>query len=291
LPTIDDEMTIADSDGDAIPLPHGRLGGRTRRKAPAVGLRPTVRFTIAFTLTLAWLAFSVWVSDPWRDELEAAIGPVMAWVIPIFLAYIPSLVIGFMIFTLLITRYQELPLEPPTGNWAEGAWPSVTIVVAAWNESQAIVRTLEHIGELSYEGRVEVVVADNNSTDDTALLVRRSHGVAVGDPFARCAGGCRSRCRRARGVAQRVADRRLDGMEARQVATRTSWLGLLAGWYVASTGDEPVNSLVNASGLVQSPSVDRTEHSCGLVASGNAERRISPPLQAGGRRFELGTLH
>ena len=37
----------------------------------------------------------------------------MAWVIPIFLAYIPGLVIGFMIATLLITRYQELPLEPP----------------------------------------------------------------------------------------------------------------------------------------------------------------------------------
>ena len=46
----------------------------------------------------------------------------------------------------------------------------MTIVVAAWNESDAIVRTLEDIAELSYPGRVEVVVADNNSTDDTALL-------------------------------------------------------------------------------------------------------------------------
>ena len=75
----------------------------------------------------------------------------MGWVIPLFLAYIPGLVIGFMIFTLLITRYQELPLEPPKGDWPEGEWPSVTIIVAAWNESEAIVRTLEHIAELSYE--------------------------------------------------------------------------------------------------------------------------------------------
>ena len=44
----------------------------------------------------------------------------MGWVIPLFLAYIPGLVIGFMIFTLLITRYQELPLEPPKGDWPEG---------------------------------------------------------------------------------------------------------------------------------------------------------------------------
>jgi poly-beta-1,6-N-acetyl-D-glucosamine synthase len=146
------------------------LGGLTWREAPASGLRPTVRFAIAFALTLGWVAFAIWASETWRGELEVAIGPVAGWVIPLFLAYIPGLVIGFMIFTLVITRYQELPLEPPRGDWPEGRWPAVTILVAAWNESEAIVRTLERIGELSYEGPLEVVVADNNSTDDTALL-------------------------------------------------------------------------------------------------------------------------
>ena len=170
LVPIDDEIAVSEGDPESIRPPRKRLGGLTRREAPASGLRPTVRFAIAFALTFAWVAFSVWVSEPWRAELEAAIGPVMGWVIPLFLAYIPGLVIGFMIFTLLITRYQTLPLEPPKGDWPEGQWPSVTIVVAAWNESEAIVRTLEHIAELSYAGRVEVVVADNNSTDDTAQL-------------------------------------------------------------------------------------------------------------------------
>jgi biofilm PGA synthesis N-glycosyltransferase PgaC len=146
------------------------LGGLTRRAAPSSGLRPTVRFAIASALTITWVAFSIWISDPWRDELGAAIGPVMGWVIPIFLAYIPGLVIGFMIFTLVITRYQELPLEPPRGEWPEGEWPPVTILVAAWNESRGIERTLHHIANLSYVGGVEVVVADNNSTDDTAVL-------------------------------------------------------------------------------------------------------------------------
>jgi poly-beta-1,6-N-acetyl-D-glucosamine synthase len=129
-----------------------------------------VRFTIASLLTLGWVAFSIWVSSPWRDDLEAALGPVMAWVVPVFLAYIPALVIGFMISTLLITRYRELPLQPAEGDWPSGEWPSVTIVIAAWNESEAIVRTLERLAQLTYEGSVEVVVADNNSTDDTAEL-------------------------------------------------------------------------------------------------------------------------
>ena len=134
--------------------PGGELGGFVRREAPASGLRPTVRFLVAFTLTLFWVGFSIWVSEPWRSELEAAIGPVMGWVIPIFLAYIPGLVIWFMIFTLLITRYEPLPLEPPAGEWDEGEWPSVSILVAAWNESASIVRTLEHIAGLTYPGRV-----------------------------------------------------------------------------------------------------------------------------------------
>ena len=94
----------------------GRLGGLTRRRAPAAGLRPTVRFAIAAALTAAWVAFGVWVSSPWRDELEDAIGPVMAWVIPICLAYVPGLVIGFMISTLVLTRYRERPPALPAGT-------------------------------------------------------------------------------------------------------------------------------------------------------------------------------
>jgi biofilm PGA synthesis N-glycosyltransferase PgaC len=173
MPAIEDPMTVRAERDVVRPPPAVRphqLGGFTSPGPPVVGLRPTVRFAIASVLTFAWVGFSVWVSQPWRDDLEAALGPVMAWVIPIFLAYIPGLVIGFMIFTLLITRYNRPLLEPPEGDWPKGEWPAVTIVIAAWNESEAIVRTLERLAELTYEGKLEVVVADNNSTDGTATL-------------------------------------------------------------------------------------------------------------------------
>ena len=171
MPSIEDRVTGSTDLGEAPPpVWRVQLGASTRRRAPTSGLRPTIRFSFALALTLAWVAFSIWVSEPWRDELEAALGPVLAWVIPVFLAYIPALVIGFMIFTLLITRYRELPLDPPRGSWPKGEWPPVTILIAAWNESEAIVRTLERVADLAYDGRVEVVVADNNSTDDTAAL-------------------------------------------------------------------------------------------------------------------------
>jgi poly-beta-1,6-N-acetyl-D-glucosamine synthase len=141
------------------------LGGFTRRRRPAAGLRPTVLFAIAFTLTSGWVLFGVWVSSPWREDLEQATGPVMAWVVPIVLAYIPGLVIGLMIATLLMSPYRELALVPPGGEW-----PPVTVVIAAWNEERRIVPTLEQIADLTYPGPVEVVLADNNSTDRTAEL-------------------------------------------------------------------------------------------------------------------------
>jgi biofilm PGA synthesis N-glycosyltransferase PgaC len=79
-----------------------------------------------------------------------------------------------MAFTLLITRYRPLPLLPPAGPWPAGQWPAVTIVIAAWNEEESIVATLERIAALSYAGLLEVVLADNNSTDRTAALGGRT---------------------------------------------------------------------------------------------------------------------
>ena len=133
-------------------------------------MRPTVRFALAIVLTACWVAFAVWASGPWRHELDQAIGSVMAWVIPLFLAYIPGLVIGFMASTLIVSPYHGLKRDPPPGPWPDGEWPAVTVVVAAWNEEQAIEPTLERLAATTYLGDVAVVLADNNSTDHTAEL-------------------------------------------------------------------------------------------------------------------------
>jgi poly-beta-1,6-N-acetyl-D-glucosamine synthase len=145
------------------------LGGFTRRAPPVAGLRPTVLFTFASSLTAAYLVFDLWVSSVWRGELEQAVGPVAAWVIPTFLAYIPAVVIGFLVFSLLFGVYRRTELRVP-----EGAWPAVTIVIAAWDEEGTIATTLEKLPELDYLGPIEVVVADNNSTDRTAALAEET---------------------------------------------------------------------------------------------------------------------
>jgi poly-beta-1,6-N-acetyl-D-glucosamine synthase len=168
-----------------------RLGGLTRRRRPTFGVRPTVRFAIAVCLTAAYVAFGVWFSAPWRSDLREAIGPVMAWVIPILLAYVPGLVIGFLMFTLLTVRYRVPSPDPPKGLWPDGEWPPVTVIVAAWNEEGAIERTVNAIARLDYAGPVEVLLADNNSTDRTAELAEeaaRGHGLSYRRVFEPQAG-------------------------------------------------------------------------------------------------------
>jgi poly-beta-1,6-N-acetyl-D-glucosamine synthase len=148
------------------------LGGLTRRPRPAVGARPTLRFSAAVALTVAYIAFAVTLSEPWRSDLERAIGPVASWVIPILIAYVPGFVIGFLVFTLLLTRYRPPELSPPSGDH----WPAVTIIAAARNEEGGIATTLERIAALDYAGEVSVILADNGSTDRTAEVADEAAG-------------------------------------------------------------------------------------------------------------------
>lgn len=138
------------------------------------GASTTLRFAAALGLTAAYVVFAVWASSPWRAELRDAIGPVMAWVIPTFLAYVPTVLIGFMVFTLITLRYRVPSLEPPSGPWPEGEWPPVTVVTAARDEESAIEPTLERIADLSYGGPLTAILADNNSSDRTVEIAEET---------------------------------------------------------------------------------------------------------------------
>lgn len=162
--------------------------GERRSSGPPPRVTANLRFAVVMPLTAAYVAFAVYASTPWRADLREAIGPIMAWVIPVFLAYVPGLLIGFMVFTLITLRYRVPSPEPPAGPWPGDEWPPVTVLVAARNEQQTITPTLERIADLAYGGRVEVVLADNNSTDRTAERAEaaaRSQGLELRCVFER----------------------------------------------------------------------------------------------------------
>ena len=84
------------SEGNGM-LDNPQLGGFVTRDHPGKGMRPTVRFVLARPAD-GWLGRLRHLGRPSRGGTisKQAIGPVAAWLIPVLLAYIPGLVIGFM---------------------------------------------------------------------------------------------------------------------------------------------------------------------------------------------------
>lgn len=71
--------------------------------------------------------------------------------------------------------------------------PTVSIVIPACNERKDIQKCLQSIKAQDYQGSVEIIVADNNSSDNTAQLAREEGATVVFEPqpgviFAREAG-------------------------------------------------------------------------------------------------------
>ena len=73
-------------------------------------------------------------------------------------------------------RYRALSQLPQAIS--ETRLPSLSIIVPARNEAANLKQLLPSLGAVSYDGTWEVIVVDDNSTDDTARIAQ-SYGVRV----------------------------------------------------------------------------------------------------------------
>jgi len=93
------------------------------------------------------------------------------------IAFISAIILGalrvFFVTTLaLIARYKERRRPP----FDETYRPSVTVVIAAYNEGKVINRTLQAVLGNDYAGALDVIVVDDGSADDTSAAVMREYG-------------------------------------------------------------------------------------------------------------------
>ncbi|APV52592.1 glycosyl transferase family 2 [Betaproteobacteria bacterium GR16-43] len=130
-----------------------------------------VKFFVALSVAIGWLALSIWLAMPWiRDLAELT-----HWSIALFavggIAIIPGFMNAFLLSSLLMDRRpQRVPLAH---------YPALTILVAAFNEGKSIAGTLKSIESQRYPGAYEVFVIDDGSTDDTAEVVAALHSPNV----------------------------------------------------------------------------------------------------------------
>jgi biofilm PGA synthesis N-glycosyltransferase PgaC len=124
---------------------------------------PRPQFAVALLFAGAWTAFSIWVSQPWLADLGALTHPLLALFALTFIAYVP----GFMNAFLLGSLVQERR----TKRKPRHAYPSVTVLIAAYQEEEAIAETLRSVRDAGYAGRIELLVVDDGSADGTAAVV------------------------------------------------------------------------------------------------------------------------
>ena len=92
-----------------------------------------------------------------------------------YLFWISAIVIGYVYvgYPLLVAGLAKaLGRAPRKAPFADGAWPSISIVVAARNEAARLPDRVVNLLEADYPGRREIIVVSDGSTDGTAEALR-----------------------------------------------------------------------------------------------------------------------
>ena len=121
------------------------------------------KFAVALLTSGAWFALTVAIALPWISELSGIVGTAFALLAVGGIALVPGFMNAFLIASLLLDR------RPPRSQ--PSRYPSVSILIAAYNEEASIADTLRSIANQDYPGAFEVFVIDDGSRDRTAAIV------------------------------------------------------------------------------------------------------------------------
>src|SRR5207249_5274199 len=148
-PTLDEALLL----GSAPPAASVR-----RRYLPV-----RVKFSIAVLVSAAWFCLTTWIAIPWMRDLAALTHWTLSILIVGGIALIPGVMNAFLAVSLLIDRR-------PTRR-ALSRYPDITVLIAAYNEEEAIVDTIYSLARQNYPGRLQAIVIDDGSKDCTASIV------------------------------------------------------------------------------------------------------------------------
>jgi biofilm PGA synthesis N-glycosyltransferase PgaC len=118
------------------------------------------KMVISQMLAVSWVFFSIYVAQPWINDLARTFSLLAAWLIVAGIALIPGWANAFLVAGLTLDRR-------PRFN-SSRSLPPITLLIAAYNEEQSIAGTLASVFEQRYTGMIEVIVIDDGSVDGTA---------------------------------------------------------------------------------------------------------------------------
>jgi len=121
------------------------------------------KFGLSLALSIFWLALTIAIALPWIADLSALMGATLAWLAIGGIALVPGFMNAFLVASLLLDRRPK--------RQTPSRYPSVSILLAAYNEEASIADALRSLGNQDYPGAFEVFVIDDGSRDRTAAIV------------------------------------------------------------------------------------------------------------------------
>jgi biofilm PGA synthesis N-glycosyltransferase PgaC len=122
-------------------------------------LRVRTRFLLSIGAGLLWAGLSSWIAAGWIESLGRVVTLPVAILIIAGIAIIPGYLNVQLVSSLLLDRPREIEFDQD--------YPDLTLLIAAYNEEGRIRETLEYALRQHYPGQLQVVVADDGSTDRT----------------------------------------------------------------------------------------------------------------------------
>lgn len=134
-----------------------------RQKRPYY-LTVRAKFLISTSVSVLWISISWQLAQPWLSDLSQVTGYLTAVVILFFIAFLPGFLNAHILSSVILDRPPTLKLDLD--------YPSISLLIAAYNEEANIAETFRAIGEQDYPGKIEIIVVDDGSSDGTIGVLR-----------------------------------------------------------------------------------------------------------------------
>lgn len=128
------------------------------------------KYWLAVAFATSWAIFSTLVAWTWIQELAELTNLYISLFIITGIAIIPGFMSAFLVASLIMDKRPPRKYRDPAEY--PHYYPPITILVAAYNESDSILSTLESINKQDYPGKLTAIVINDGSKDNTADLVR-----------------------------------------------------------------------------------------------------------------------
>jgi len=134
-----------------------------RQKRPHY-LTIRAKFLISTSVSVLWLLTSWQLAQPWLSDLSQVTGYLAAVSIIFFIALLPGFLNAHILSSVILDRPPTLELDLD--------YPSISLLIAAYNEAANIAETFRAIGKQDYPGKIEIIVVDDGSSDNTIGVLR-----------------------------------------------------------------------------------------------------------------------